>query len=215
MSPESVQMLFALCARLCRRRASCSGYQLLTSRLPSFSLLARGPGATALAAVPLLVFGALHHHAQHHPRPPHRGPPLRVRDAGDRDRRLLEPDVGHRGGDGVAGQRLPARLARFPIQSRSWQVFARARTKRRERCNADLRARRTGAGISGRRQLLGRRDRGADRPRAAEEPRQRLVRRGAARRQRMDRDSASARRSRTTPRCTPIRDFRWRSAAIA
>src|SRR5690349_14291306 len=44
---------------------------------------------------------AVHHYAQHHPRPPHRAPPLRVRDGGDGHRRHLEPDVGHRGGDGV------------------------------------------------------------------------------------------------------------------
>ena len=34
------------------------GYQLVTSRLPSFSLLSAGPSPSAFAAVPLLMFAA-------------------------------------------------------------------------------------------------------------------------------------------------------------
>ena len=44
MTPESVQMLFALALGFAVAGLCSSGYQLATSRLPSFSLLSAGPG---------------------------------------------------------------------------------------------------------------------------------------------------------------------------
>ena len=58
MTPESVQMLFALALGFAVAGLCSSGYQLATSRLPSFSQLSAGPGAAALAAIPLLVLSA-------------------------------------------------------------------------------------------------------------------------------------------------------------
>ena len=81
----------ALPSRACAARAIGSS----PTRLPSFSQLSTGPGATALAAIPLLHrVSAVPDHAQHHSRPPPGRPPLRIRVSGDVDRRLLEPDVG-------------------------------------------------------------------------------------------------------------------------
>ena len=58
MSPDSVQNVLALalgfaCAGLCS-----SGYQLFTSRAPTFSLLNAGPRPATFAAVPFLLVAA-------------------------------------------------------------------------------------------------------------------------------------------------------------
>jgi Family of unknown function (DUF6949) len=58
MTPESVQMLFALAIGYAVAGLCSSGYRLVTSRLPSFSQLSHGPGLATLAAVPLLVLSA-------------------------------------------------------------------------------------------------------------------------------------------------------------
>ena len=58
MSVESVQNLFALALGFAAAGLSCSGYRLVTSRLPSFGLLATGPSMAAIAAVPLLMLSA-------------------------------------------------------------------------------------------------------------------------------------------------------------
>ena len=58
MTPESVQMLLALALGFAVSGLCSSGYRLVTDRLPSFSLLATGPGAAAFAAVPLLIVSA-------------------------------------------------------------------------------------------------------------------------------------------------------------
>ena len=58
MSAESLQNLFALAFGFAVAGLCCSGYRVLTSRLPSFGLLATGPSLGAIAAVPLLVFAA-------------------------------------------------------------------------------------------------------------------------------------------------------------
>lgn len=58
MTTESLQMLLALAFGFAVAGLSCSLYQLATSRLPSFMMLAEGPSAQALAAVPLLVIAA-------------------------------------------------------------------------------------------------------------------------------------------------------------
>jgi hypothetical protein len=58
MTPESVQLLFALVLGFSVAGMCSSGYQLATSRLPSFNQLAAGPGAAAFAAIPLLVVSA-------------------------------------------------------------------------------------------------------------------------------------------------------------
>ena len=58
MSAESVQNLFALAIGFAVAGMCCSGYRVVTSRLPSFGLLAGGPSVTAFAAVPLLMLSA-------------------------------------------------------------------------------------------------------------------------------------------------------------
>jgi Family of unknown function (DUF6949) len=58
MSADSAQNLFALAFGFAVAGMCCSGYRLVTTRLPSFGLLATGPSVAAFAAVPLLVFSA-------------------------------------------------------------------------------------------------------------------------------------------------------------
>jgi hypothetical protein len=58
MTPESLQMLFALVLGFAVAGMCSSGYRVFTSRLPSFNQLTAGPGAEALAAVPVLVVSA-------------------------------------------------------------------------------------------------------------------------------------------------------------
>ena len=58
MSPESVQNVLALALGFALAGLCCSGYQLLTSRIPTFSLLNAGPRATTFAAVPFLLVAA-------------------------------------------------------------------------------------------------------------------------------------------------------------
>jgi hypothetical protein len=56
MTPESLQMLFALLIGFAVAGMCSSGYRVFTSRLPSFR--STGPGVAALASVPLLVVSA-------------------------------------------------------------------------------------------------------------------------------------------------------------
>jgi hypothetical protein len=58
MTPESVQMLFALVLGFAVAGMCSSGYRLATSRLPSFSQLSAGPAPAVFAAIPLLVVSA-------------------------------------------------------------------------------------------------------------------------------------------------------------
>ena len=58
MTAESVQMLLALALGFAVAGLASSAYQLVTSRLPSFSLLNGGPTAVTFAAVPLLIVSA-------------------------------------------------------------------------------------------------------------------------------------------------------------
>jgi len=58
MTPESVQMLFALAFGFAVAGMCSSGYRLVTSRLPSFSQLGAGPGPATFAVIPLLVVSA-------------------------------------------------------------------------------------------------------------------------------------------------------------
>jgi Family of unknown function (DUF6949) len=58
MTPESVQMLLALALGFAVAGLCSSGYQLATSRLPTFGLLSAGPSAATIAAVPILMLSA-------------------------------------------------------------------------------------------------------------------------------------------------------------
>src|SRR4029079_7230801 len=58
MTPESVQMLFALVFGFAVAGMCSSGYRLVTDRLPSFNQLSNGPAAATFAVVPLLVVAA-------------------------------------------------------------------------------------------------------------------------------------------------------------
>ncbi len=58
MAPESVRMLLALALGFAMAGLCSSAYQLVTSQLPSFSLLSTGPSPSAFAAVPLLMLSA-------------------------------------------------------------------------------------------------------------------------------------------------------------
>jgi hypothetical protein len=58
MTPESVQNLLALVLGFAVAGLCSSAYQLVTSRLPSFSLLSAGPSPSTFAAVPVLILAA-------------------------------------------------------------------------------------------------------------------------------------------------------------
>jgi hypothetical protein len=58
MSPHSIQMLLSLALGFAVAGLCSSAYQLITSRLPSFSQLSAGPRPAAFAAVPLLMVSA-------------------------------------------------------------------------------------------------------------------------------------------------------------
>jgi len=58
MTPESVQMLFAVAFGFAVAGMCSSGYRVATTRLPSFSQLSEGPNPATLAAIPLLVVSA-------------------------------------------------------------------------------------------------------------------------------------------------------------
>ena len=58
MPSESLQMLLALALGFAVAGVCSTGYQLATSRLPSFNLLSSGPSAATLATVPLLIVAA-------------------------------------------------------------------------------------------------------------------------------------------------------------
>jgi Family of unknown function (DUF6949) len=58
MPPESLQMLLSLALGFAVAGMFSSGYQLITSRLPSFNLLSTGPSAGAIASVPVLMLAA-------------------------------------------------------------------------------------------------------------------------------------------------------------
>ena len=58
MSPESIQLLFALAVGFAIAGLLATGYQLATSQPLSFRLLELGPKPSTFVAVPFLVFGA-------------------------------------------------------------------------------------------------------------------------------------------------------------
>ena len=58
MTPESVQMLFALAFGFAVAGMCSSGYRLVTDRLPNFSQLSSGPAAATFAIIHLLVVAA-------------------------------------------------------------------------------------------------------------------------------------------------------------
>ena len=58
MTPESVQNVLALVLGFAVAGLFSSAYQLVTSRLPSFSLLSAGPSPSTFAAVPVLILAA-------------------------------------------------------------------------------------------------------------------------------------------------------------
>jgi hypothetical protein len=58
MSPQSIQLLLALALGFAVAGLCCSTYRLVTDRLPSFSLLTRGPRPATFAALALLMLSA-------------------------------------------------------------------------------------------------------------------------------------------------------------
>jgi uncharacterized protein DUF6949 len=58
MTPESVQMLFAVAIGFAFAGLCSSSYQLATDRLLSFSQLSTGPATATFAVIPLLVASA-------------------------------------------------------------------------------------------------------------------------------------------------------------
>lgn len=58
MTPEALQNLLSLALGFAAAGLFTSGYQLATSRLPSFGMLSTGPSPQAFAAVPLLIVAA-------------------------------------------------------------------------------------------------------------------------------------------------------------
>lgn len=58
MSPDQIESFLALVLGFAFAGLCATGYQFLTKRPASFRLLKRGPGPSAFAAVPFLVFAA-------------------------------------------------------------------------------------------------------------------------------------------------------------
>jgi hypothetical protein len=58
VTPETIDNFFALALGFALAGLLATGYQLATYRPASFTLLERGPGPTAFAAVPFLAFAA-------------------------------------------------------------------------------------------------------------------------------------------------------------
>jgi hypothetical protein len=58
MTPEAVQMLFALVFGFAVAGMFSSGYRLVTDRLPSFNQLSNGPATATFGVIPLLVVAA-------------------------------------------------------------------------------------------------------------------------------------------------------------
>jgi hypothetical protein len=58
MSPQSLQMLFAVALGFAVAGLCCSAYRLATDRLPGLSLLSNGPRPSAFAALALLILAA-------------------------------------------------------------------------------------------------------------------------------------------------------------
>ena len=58
MSPHSIQMLLSLTFGFAVAGLCCSTYRLVTDRLPSFTLLHRGPRPATFAALALLLLSA-------------------------------------------------------------------------------------------------------------------------------------------------------------
>jgi hypothetical protein len=58
MSPDSIQMFFAVAIGFAFAGMLATGYQLTTSQPPSFRILESGPRPSTFAVVPFLVFAA-------------------------------------------------------------------------------------------------------------------------------------------------------------
>ena len=58
MSPHLIQMLLSLTIGFAVAGLCCSAYRLVTDRLPSFTLLHRGPRPATFAALALLMLSA-------------------------------------------------------------------------------------------------------------------------------------------------------------
>ena len=58
MSPHTIQMLMSVAIGFAVAGLCCSAYRLVTDRLPSFSLLHRGPRPGTFAALALLLLSA-------------------------------------------------------------------------------------------------------------------------------------------------------------
>ena len=119
---DSVRSLLALAIGFAVAGLLSSGYQLLTLQPPSFRLLHEAERKQALAAVPFLVFAAPFIIVRNTVR----GRRIEGRNFGfaalaARRRRLLEPDVRHRRGDGAAGHRPSGRLSsRLNLPDMAW-----------------------------------------------------------------------------------------------
>ena len=109
LTPSVVESLFALAFGFAIAGTTASAYELVWRHFPSFRMLEVGPVPARFAAIPLLIFTApfiIMRNTLRGRRFDHR--PHRLRHGGDRDRRIVEPDVGDRRGHGAdrAHQRL-------------------------------------------------------------------------------------------------------------
>ncbi len=190
MTPEAFNTFFSICIGFALAGALVNGYQALAQRPAGFGLLQDGVAPKTFAAVPFLVFAA--------PFIIMRNTLRGVRVESRRVEFVMMATV-------IAGFWSMMSGTFFLMTLRAAGVLAfdaRAPRAARQRgpclqaarfampgssltgdLHGDLRARRAGARSSRGRQLFHRGDRHRDRPRAPEAGRERLVRRGAARRQ--------------------------------
>ena len=126
MSPEAINSLMVLSFGFSVAGLLASGYQLVTAEPPSFLILGDGARPKAVASVLFLVFAApfiimrntvrgTRHRAAQFPR--HHG--------FDRDRRFLEPDVGHRARDGDCRRSAWSRPESSRLQKRCGQPWGK------------------------------------------------------------------------------------------
>ena len=99
-----MQSFYALALGFAWAGLLATGYQAATRRPASFRLLRRGPRPSAFAAIPFLAFAAPFIIMRNTLRARRfDGRRFEIGHGGDHRRRLLEPDVGHRGRDGDRG----------------------------------------------------------------------------------------------------------------
>ena len=122
MTAQSLQMLLALALGFAVAGLCSSGLPACHQPPAELQSAHRRAQPVGLAAVPVLMVAAPFLIMRNTFAAAGGRPPLRIRVPGHADCRLLEPDVGHGGGDDAGGLRPAVRLSRSPLNLRSCNV---------------------------------------------------------------------------------------------